>query len=78
MQVCWPFNTYIIPADNYTLDIQAEDVVLGAINLNVTDDGTLELWTEGDFQTPYPVIAIVRLYPNLGCKSVGHYAQQLS
>ncbi|EIE26109.1 hypothetical protein COCSUDRAFT_40265 [Coccomyxa subellipsoidea C-169] len=61
IQVCWPFNTYIIPADNYTLDIQAEDVVLGAINLNVTDDGTLELWTEGDFRTPYPVIAIVSL-----------------
>lgn len=60
LQICWPFNTYIQPGDNYTLDLQAEDVVLQAIDLNVTDNGTLQLSTDGDFQSPYPIVAIVR------------------
>lgn len=63
-QVCWPFNTYIQPGDNFTVDLQAEDVVLDAMRLNVTDDGTLQLSTEGNFRSPYPVVAIVRLGPS--------------
>lgn len=63
-QVCWPFNTYIQPGDNYTVDLQAEDIVLDAMTFNVTDDGTLQLSTEGNFQSPFPVVAIVRLGPS--------------
>ncbi|CAL8470357.1 g9899 [Coccomyxa elongata] len=59
--VCWPFNTYIQPGDNYTVDIQAEDVVLDAMTFNVTNDGTLQLSTEGNFRSPYLVVAIVSL-----------------
>ncbi|BDA44394.1 hypothetical protein COCOBI_05-5780 [Coccomyxa sp. Obi] len=60
-EVCWPFNTYIQPGDNYTIDLQGEDVVLDAMTFNVTADGTLQLSTEGNFQSPYPVVAIVSL-----------------
>ena len=60
-QVCWPFNTYIQPGDNYTVDLQAEDVVLNAMTFNVTDDGTLQLSTGGTSSLPilwWPLCAL--------------------
>lgn len=61
IQVCLPFNIAIAPGgpDNYTIVAVAEDSVLEAISFDVVN-GTLELSTDGDFNTTGAVELAVR------------------
>lgn len=52
IEACLPFNIAIAPGgpDNYTVVAVAEDPVLDSINVLV-DNGTLQISTDGDFNT---------------------------
>ena len=56
--MCWPFNTYIQPGDNYSLIVQSEDVVQQALTWDLNND-TLELSTTADFASGYPIEVVV-------------------
>jgi hypothetical protein len=61
IEACLPFNIAIVPGgpENYTVVAFAEEPVLDAINFSV-DNGTLQLSTDGNFNTTGSVELAVR------------------